>query len=181
MRLEVVELMGQLNGLGDLDPDTARDRDLVVTALQKVNSLPPQIRDLILKELGPLPSNLTGLGDLGGLLKNIGKKLKKAVAKAAPILEAAGAIGIPGASLLAKQANRISDKASSRGPLQTAQAPAPSSAALPMTAMTPAALTTPAPAGGGAPGSAPGSRPAWMIPALIGAGALVLLFLVKRK
>ncbi|TXH14859.1 MAG: hypothetical protein E6R03_08355, partial [Hyphomicrobiaceae bacterium] len=150
MRLEVVELMGQLNGLGDLEPDTARDRDLVVAGLQKVQSLPPQIRDFILQELGPLPANLNGLGDLGGWLKNIGKKLKKAVSKAAPILEAAGAIGIPGATLLAKQANKISDKAGSRGPLQPAQADAPSSASLPMATATPAAFTTTPPAGGGA-------------------------------
>lgn len=179
MRLEVVELMGQLNGLGNLEPDTARDRDLVTAGLAKVAQLPPAIRDLVLKELGPLPANLNGLGDLGGFLKNLGRKLKKAVAKAAPILEAAGAIGIPGASLLAKQAGKISDKAGSRGPLQTETATQTDPAALPMATAAPAALTS---SGGAAPGpTAPAGRPGWIVPAGIAALALLALLLVKRK
>ena len=180
MRLEVVELMGTLGSLGELDQDTAKDRDLLLKGLQKVQQLPPAIRDAILRELGPIPQ-LSGLGDLGelsGWLKNVGKKLKKAVMKAAPLLEAAGAIGIPGASLLAKAAN----KAASRQGLTVQTAQAPAAAALPMTttnsaaAFTPGAAAVPPPAATG-----PGGLPKWAIPAGIAAAALLLLFVVKRK
>lgn len=178
MRLEVVELMGTLGALGALDQDTARDRDLLLVALQKVQLLPANIREAILKELGPIPP-LSGMGDLGelsGLLKNLGKKLKKAVMKAAPLLEAAGAIGVPGASLLAKAAN----KAAARQGLSVKTATTPLNPALPMT------TTTTALAPGGAPAPAPaatgpGGLPKWAIPAGIAAAALLLLFLVKRK
>lgn len=178
MRLEVVELMGTLGSLGALDPDTARDRDLVLAALQKVSALPPTIRDAILAEIGPIPT-LNGfgdLGDLGGLLKNLGKKLKKAVMKAAPLLEAAGAIGVPGASLLAKAAN----KAAARQGLSVKTATVPLNPELPMT------TTAAAPGPGGAPvppppTTGPGGLPKWAIPAGIAVLAVVALLVLKKK